>query len=247
MTSAMWIAFGALLGAIVGSFLATLIIRWPAGRSVLSGRSACDGCDRTLSPLELVPIAGFLLLRGRCRSCAAPIARDHFAIEIAAALIGGIAFALVPTVAGIGLAGLGWLLLALGWLDARHLWLPDALVILLALVGLVAAGWITAIALQDRLIGGVAGFATLEIVRRAYRRMRGHDGMGGGDPKLFGAIGLWTGWAMLPLVLLVASAGLLATALLSGTARDRSREFPLGSALAAAGFVIACLQAGGRL
>src|SRR3546814_3506716 len=68
---------GALLGAIVGSFLATVLVRWPAGESALAGRSRCDGCRRTLAPFELVPVLSFALNRGRCRRCAAPIDRTH--------------------------------------------------------------------------------------------------------------------------------------------------------------------------
>src|SRR3546814_19624501 len=56
---------GALLGAIVGSFLATVLVRWPAGESALAGRSRCDGCRRTLAPFELVPVLSFALNRGR--------------------------------------------------------------------------------------------------------------------------------------------------------------------------------------
>src|SRR3546814_18076080 len=62
---------GAVAGAIIGSFLATLILRWPPGRSVVHGRSACDGCGLTLGGLELVPQFSALARRGRCRACGA--------------------------------------------------------------------------------------------------------------------------------------------------------------------------------
>ncbi|WP_343344978.1 prepilin peptidase [Sphingomicrobium sp. XHP0239] len=247
VSPASWIVSGILLGAIVGSFLATLVVRWPEGKGALTGRSACDGCARTLSPIELVPIVSYVVLRGRCRACHAPIARSHVGIEIGAAAIGATAFAILPEAAGLALAAMGWLLLALGWLDARHLWLPDPLVLLLAGIGLAAAQWVTAITLTDRLIGGAAAFLLLEGLRRGYQRLRGHDGMGAGDPKLFGAIGLWTGWAMLPLVLLIGSAALLALALIRGSVHERTHEHPLGSALAAAAFLVACLLADGRI
>ena len=93
----------------------------------------------------------------------------------------------------------GWLLLALAALDVAEFWLPDALTGALALAGLASIAvappdW------PDRLIGGVAGFASLWLIGFAYRRLRGREGLGGGDPKLLGAIGLWVGWAMLPFV-----------------------------------------------
>ena len=242
-----WIVGGAILGALVGSFLATLVRRWPAGRRVTTGRSACEACDTPLGPLELTPILGYLALRGKCRRCEAPIAADHLWVELAAAAIAALAFAILPNPAGLALAAIGWLLLALAWLDARHLWLPPALLALLALATLASGTVVTGVPLQDRLVGGLAGFVILEVIRRSYRALRGHDGMGGGDPLLFGALGLATGWAMLPMILLLAAAGSLAIALASGAARDPTREYPLGTALAAAGHAIICLQAAGTL
>src|SRR3569623_3605097 len=73
------------LGAIIGSFIATLVIRWPQGRSVTRGRSRCDSCDAVLGPGELVPLFSAVLARGRCRRCAAPIDPRHWQIEQAAA------------------------------------------------------------------------------------------------------------------------------------------------------------------
>src|SRR3546814_4832372 len=64
---------GAVAGAIIGSFLATLIFRWPQGRSVVHGRSACDGCGLTLGGRELVPLFSALAQRGRCRDCGAAL------------------------------------------------------------------------------------------------------------------------------------------------------------------------------
>ena len=94
------VALGA-LGAIAGSFIAALVIRWPAGRSVLVGRSACDGCGRVLGPVELVPLLSALWLRGRCRSCGASIDPRHWQIELAAVVIGAVAGIAVPGPAGI--------------------------------------------------------------------------------------------------------------------------------------------------
>jgi leader peptidase (prepilin peptidase)/N-methyltransferase len=196
---------GAMLGALVGSFLATVFVRWPAGESALDGRSRCDGCGRTLGPADLVPLLSFAWNRGRCRTCGAPIDRAHFVIELAAAAIGGAAFALAGPVAAIGWSVLGWGLLLLAALDWRHFWLPDALTLGLAATGL-ALGWTTgAVGLLDRTIGLAAGVAALWAVARTYRALRGRDGLGGGDPKLFGAIGAWLGWQSLPIVLFAAS------------------------------------------
>lgn len=206
---------GAVAGAIVGSFIATLCLRLPTGRGAMLGRSSCDGCDRALGPAELVPLVSAALSRGRCRTCGAPIDPLHWRVEAAAAAIGGGAIALSPTASGAALAVLGWLLLAPAILDARHHWLPDRLTLALALAGLALGGLLDAVPLVDRLIGGVAGFAALALLATGYRLVRNRQGLGGGDPKLLGAIGLWTGWAALPAILLIGSLAGLAAALVT--------------------------------
>ena len=72
---------GLLLGAVIGSFLAAIVVRWPQGRSVLHGRSQCDHCGRTLAAVDLVPLVSHIIARGRCRYCDAQIDTRHFAIE----------------------------------------------------------------------------------------------------------------------------------------------------------------------
>ncbi|WP_265587562.1 prepilin peptidase [Sphingomicrobium arenosum] len=243
MSHALLVLGGAVLGAIVGSFIATIVRRFPDDRSALEGRSACESCDVPLGPLDLVPILSHLALRGRCRHCGAPIAREHLAIELVAAAIGASSAALLPLAQAGSIALFGWILLPLGWIDARHLWLPDRLVLLLALAGLMLGTFASGALLPDRLIGGLVGFAFLAALRLLHQRLRGVEGMGAGDPKLMGAIGLWTGWWLLAPILLVASAGLLAVALLTGAHRDAGREYPLGSALAAAAFAVTLASA----
>ncbi|MDZ3832774.1 MAG: prepilin peptidase [Sphingopyxis sp.] len=125
----------------------------------------------------------------------------------------------------------GWLLLPLALLDARHFWLPDRLNLLLALAGLLLAGPMLGMSLLDRWIGAVVGGAALAAIAWVYRRQRGGDGMGGGDPKLVAAVGAWTGWQVLPLILLLASLGGIIWALVTQRKGDRSlgqRRVPFG-------------------
>ena len=235
-----------LLGANLGSFIATLVLRWPDGRGV-GGRSACDACGRRLGPLELVPLLSVAALRGRCRTCRSPIAPLHWQVEGAAAAIGALSGWLSPDAAGIAGAVFGWLLLTLGLLDLRAWWLPDILTALLAATGIAGGALGLGPPLLDRAIGGVAGFALLWIVGAVYRRLRGREGMGGGDPKLFGGIGLWLGWAMLPSVLLVAcllGLGVVLTARLTGRAVAADSPLPLGALLAAAAYPAWALMIG---
>lgn len=241
------VLIGALTGAIFGSYIATLVLRWPQGKQASSGRSACDGCGHVLGAMELIPIVSWMAQRGQCRHCSAKIDPVHPRTEAAAAVIGGLAFALSPNAGGAALALLCWQLLALALLDARHYWLPHRLSALLAISGLVGGGVMMAslgisASLIDRLIGGAAGFAGLWVIGAVYARARGQQGLGGGDAPMLGAIGLWTGWAALPFILLLASLTGLAVGLVSRNwAADaasgehwRQQRLPLGTLLAIA-------------
>lgn len=235
-------ATATIAGAIFGSFIGALATRWPLQQSVLTGRSRCDSCGATLQPWHLVPIFSHVALRGRCASCQHPIGSQSLAIEAMAALIGALALIVHPGWAGVGLAAFGWLLLPLAVLDLKHYWLPHPVLAALALGGVasMAAGlppdW------SSRLIGAGAGFGLLWVVAFGYRRLRGHEGLGGGDPLMLGAIGLWLGWQLLPLVLMIASGLGLAAALIiqrRGTAIDSTTRFPLGTLLALAAWPVA--------
>jgi leader peptidase (prepilin peptidase)/N-methyltransferase len=233
------IGFG--LGAIVGSFIATVMLRWPDGRSALRGRSVCDGCGRTLGAAELVPILSFAALRGRCRSCGTAIAPSHLAVELAAALIGAVALLAHPGLLGPVAALFGWWLLLLAGLDAEHHWLPDRLTLPLLPAGLLAAWADLGPPLEARVIGAAAGFVSLWGIARTYRALREREGLGGGDPKLFAAIGAWLGWTQLPFVLLGAGLlGLGAVTLrrLRGETVAATDRLPLGTLLALAAWPI---------
>lgn len=233
---------GGLVGAILGSFLATLILRWPQGRGILRGRSACDSCGRTLGARDLVPLVSGMIQRGRCRTCAASIDPLHGRIEAGCALIGALALGLMPGPGGVGWAVLGWLLLTLAVLDWRHFWLPDALTLPLAFLGLTLGLWTNDVMLLDRIIGAMLGYGCLLAIALGYRALRGRDGLGLGDAKLLGALGAWFGWQPLPFILLAGSLLGLAAMLAMGRAKDRVTRVPLGTFLSLAalpGWIIA--------
>ncbi|WP_420496842.1 prepilin peptidase [Sphingopyxis macrogoltabida] len=234
------VAFAALIGLVLGSFIATLVMRWPQGRSVL-GRSQCDACHQPLDVRDLVPLLSALWSRGRCRRCGAPIDPFHGRVEIVSALIGAVALVSMAGTAGWLWALFGWLLLPLALLDARHFWLPDRLNALLAMVGLLFAGPLLGTPLLDRWIGALAGGLVLAAIALLYRRVRGAEGMGGGDPKLVAAVGAWLGWQALPLMLLLASLGGIAWVLVAqkreGDAPLALRRVPFGVFLCAAAWI----------
>ncbi len=194
------------LGAIWGSFAGALCARWPSGECVATGRSRCDACGKTIASFDLIPLISFAVLKGKCRSCRARISTDHLAMEIAAVVLGILPLFLLPPSQALAAATFAWLLLPLIVLDIRYLWLPDRLTLLLALAGILAGPFLMPeISWIDRVAGGIGGFAVFDIIRLIYRAVRHREGMGAGDPKLLGAIGIWLGWQALPLVILLAS------------------------------------------
>ena len=136
---------------------------------------------------------------------------------------------------------LGWWLFLLAALDLEREWLPDRLTWPLLGAGLVAAWGGFGPPLESRLIGAAAGFASLFLIARLYRAMRGREGLGGGDPKLLAAVGAWLGWMQLPFVLV--GAGLLGLAALllrrlRGEAIAATDRLPLGTLMALAAWPI---------
>ena len=238
------------LGAIVGSFLATLVVRWPEGRSVLRGRSACDACHATLSACDLVPLLSAAVARARCRRCGAVIDARHWQIEVGCLVIGVLTGVAVPGPVGLAGALFGWLLLTLAALDIAEFWLPDTLTATLALSGFLTGLLGVDPPLVDRLIGGIGGFATLWMVGALYKLLRNREGLGGGDPKLLGAIGLWLGWQMLPVVVFLAALTGLAVVLvgiLRGRGANLADRMPFGALLAIAAYPAWLFLLGSRL
>ncbi len=230
-----------LLAPVVGSFLATLVVRAPAMGAVLTGRSRCDGCGTQLGALELVPLASWLALRGRCRHCSAAIDPVHPAIEAGCLLLAALAGVIFTGWMLAFACALGWLLLTLAAIDLRTGLLPDPLVLAVAVIGLGGGILLAPETVADRLIGGALGAGVLAGVAFAFARLRGREGLGLGDVKLIGALGLWVGWQGLPWVILLSSMGGLAYAALRLMLRRpvaQDEELPFGPFLALAGWLV---------
>jgi leader peptidase (prepilin peptidase)/N-methyltransferase len=226
----------------IGSFLGVLIRRLPTQRPIALARSVCESCEAVISPRDLIPIVSYFLLRFRCRNCGATIPGFHLAIELLPILV-----PLWAAAAGVDGAPLwfgcvlGWTLLALGWIDWRHMILPDVLTLPLLLVGLFATWVIEPDQLFGHAAGAAAGYLALTAVAIAYRWARGHDGLGQGDAKLLAAAGAWLGVGLLSEVILLAALAGLAVALvlhLGGRRMSRTTALPFGPCLAFATWVL---------
>lgn len=226
----------------VGSFLGVLIIRLPAGRPLAMVRSACPHCGTALGPLDLVPLVSFIILRGRCRHCGGRIGLFHPAVELAALGVAILAVLRDPDPGWVWIAcGLGWILLTLAWIDWTEFLLPDVLTLPLLVAGLVLTlAWDPG-ALTDHCLAAALAYLSFQGIAVAYRRLRGRDGLGGGDAKLIAAAGAWCGVTALPVIVLgSALIGLLAALglALAGRSVTSTTRIPFGPCIALAFWMV---------
>lgn len=190
-------------------------------------RSACPACRNQLAWYDVFPVLSWCWLKARCRHCAHPISLFYPCVELAALATGMMA---VFTFQGIDLLAallLGWMLLLLAAFDVRHYLLPWPLTGAVAMLGFALGAVGVGLPWDQRFVGWAGGFCALEIVRLAYRRWRGREGLGGGDVWLFAAAGAWVGPFGLPWVLFLAAGGAL---LMAGICRLR-RQFDPNAAI----------------
>lgn len=239
MTNLDWL-WPLLAAPFVGSFMGVLIARLPTGRPVALSRSACPHCGTVLAARDMVPFVSFAVLRGRCRFCDAAIGWFHPGVELAATVIAVLALLADPDRAWAGCA-LGWTLLTLSWIDWRSFLLPDVLTLPLLLGGLALVAWDDPDALTDHAVACTLGYGSFQAVAFAYRRLRGRDGLGGGDAKLIAAAGAWCGLAALPFVIFFSAvAGLLAALglALAGRPVTSTTRIPFGPCIALAFWLV---------
>ncbi len=205
----------------VGSFLGVLVARLPRGEAIAWTRSACRHCRQLLAIRDLIPIISWAVQKGRCRHCGAALGWFYPGIELlAVAVVLWAAVALPRDLIWPGCL-LGWWLIALGWIDAREMVLPDVLTLPLVVAGLAVTWLIAPDRLAHHVAGALAGFAVIALVGFAYRRVRGRDGIGMGDAKLAAAAGAWVAWTGLPGVILIAALSGIAVTLLAALVAGR--------------------------
>jgi leader peptidase (prepilin peptidase) / N-methyltransferase len=235
MPPALEIAFIAVLGAVLGSFLNVVIHRLPRGESLASPGSRCPTCGAPIAPYDNIPVLSWLLLRGRCRHCGASISPRYPAVELLTAAT----FAAVVAVRGFDddlLLELPFVacLIALAGIDLDHKLLPNKIVYPMAVYGLAATVIVDSGDLVEHLIAGAGGFLFLFIALLAYPR-----GMGMGDVKLAGAMGLYLGLSLVPAMLVAFLTGSLVggVMMVREGVQARKKAVPFGVFLALGGIV----------
>ncbi len=230
------VAFALLAGLVVGSFLNVVAWRLPRGESIVTPGSRCPGCAAPLRPYDNIPVLSWLILRGRCRACGAAISARYPLVELAT----GALYALVV----IGRDGtlevvLGLLLVTVlvpvTIIDLEHRLIPNAITLPGAVVAVVAVVAIDTGFVAEQLIAGASAGGFFLLAALAYPR-----GMGMGDVKLAGVLGLYLGRAVGPAVLVALVAGVAVGALViarKGAAQGRRTAVPFGPFLALGGVI----------
>ena len=228
-TSPFWLGLAvAMLGLCVGSFLNVVIHRlplmmqagWRAECAALEGRevpatetynlvtprSRCPSCGAGITAWQNIPVVSWLALRGRCAKCAAPISARYPAVEaLAAALAVLVAWRFGYSAAlAFGLV-YAWAMVALTFIDLDTQLLPDDITLPLLWLGLIANAFGVFTDLHSAVLGAAGGYLILWSVYWAFRLIARKEGMGFGDFKLLAAIGAWTGWQVLPVVIVISA------------------------------------------
>ena len=224
-----------LLGLLVGSFLNVVIYRLPRGESLLRPASRCPGCGTPIKPWENIPVVSWLILRGRCRSCGASISARYPVIEAltAAAFVGAALTRGVDDDLAVWLPFVA-MLIAVAGIDLDHRIIPNKILLPAAIWGLAATIAFRPDNIDDSLIAGGIAFGALLLTAVAYPA-----GMGMGDVKLAGVMGIYLGSGVAPAMLAGFLAGsLVGLAIIAREGRDaRKKGIPFGPFLAFGGLI----------
>jgi leader peptidase (prepilin peptidase) / N-methyltransferase len=229
-------AFAAFIGALFGSFLNVVAYRLPRGESLSRPRSRCPGCDTPIKPYDNVPILSWLALRGKCRACGTRISARYPLVELGTAAL----CALVVLAKGLdedALLGVAMVLLLVpvALIDLDTQIIPNVLMLIGAVIAPVIVLLVSPDELVEHLIAAAAGGGFFLLAVLAYPR-----GMGVGDIKLAGVLGLFLGRAVGPAIFIALISGTLVGALImarKGVAAGRKTKVPFGPFLALGGVI----------
>jgi leader peptidase (prepilin peptidase)/N-methyltransferase len=241
MIEPLTLAFLFVAGLVVGSFLNVCICRLPQRTSVVFPASHCPRCNRTLRWFENIPVASWVALRGRCRTCRTWIGATYPLVELTTGVVFAGAYLIygwTPLLAVRLLFACAMIVLFV--IDLRHRILPNAITIPGIAAGLVFGavlppGWVAA------LVGAAVGGGVLYAIAEAYYRLRGVEGLGMGDVKMLAMIGAFLGpqLTLVTLVLASLSGSIVGVTLIVSGRGGMQAALPFGTFLAAGALVAA--------
>ena len=224
----------AAFGLVIGSFLNVCIYRLPLKQSIVWPASRCAKCQRELAWYENVPVAAWLALGGKCRTCKSRISAMYPVVElVTGALFAGACLLYGVTPLAFVRIAFGCAMIVLFVIDLQHRILPNVITVTGIPIGFALSlflppGW------RESLLGLVLGGGVLWAIGEAYYRLRGIDGLGMGDVKMLAMIGAFLGWRLTLVTLIFASfSGALAGAAVLATGRGGMKAaLPFGTFLA---------------
>ncbi len=225
------IAFAGVLGALGGSFLNVVAYRLPRHESLVTPASHCTRCGTPVKPYDNIPVLSWLLLRGHCRNCSAPISVRYPLVEALTAVLCVGAVLAHSSAAQIALSvALILIVIPAALIDLEYRIIPNKITALGAVLAIAIGLALDPAGEPERLIAGVAAGGFLLLAALAYP-----GGMGMGDVKLAAVMGLFLGRAVAPAILIALLAGVLYGALVvarKGTKEGRKTAVPFGPFLA---------------
>jgi leader peptidase (prepilin peptidase) / N-methyltransferase len=231
---ALAVAFAVLAGLVIGSFLNVVAYRLPRKESLLRPASRCPSCGTPIKPYDNVPVVSWLILRGRCRHCGEPISARYPLVEAATGLLFGLVVLVKDDAVDVALGLLlVTALVPIVLIDLEHRLIPNAITLPAAIAGVIAILVLDTGFLVEALVAGAAAGGFFLLAAVMYPR-----GMGMGDVKLAGLLGLYLGRAVGPalfaaLILgVVVGAGIIAR---KGAVAGRKTAVPFGPFLALGG------------
>ena len=234
-----WAVGAFVFGAVIGSFLNVVIHRLPLRQSIVFPGSHCPSCERPIRFYDNIPILSYLVLRGRCRECGARISARYPVVELSIACLALGLFARYGFTAECAI----WLafcaaMVAVFCIDLDHMIIPDAISVTGIAAGIILSllGVIPAVAWKSSLFGAVLGAVILYLPAVLYEKIRGIEGLGGGDVKLLAMIGAFTGPYGVIFVLFLASVvgSVTALVMMATHEMDSTAPIPFGPFLSAA-------------
>jgi len=227
-----------LFGLLFGSFANVCVHRIPLRVSIVTPGSRCPACEHDIAWYDNIPLLSWIILRGKCRHCKAPISIRYPILEL---------------LMGLSWAGLAWhfglsplllqvlLLVSLLWvltlIDLETGLLPNVLTFPGIAIGLAFAWWFGYF--QDALIGAAIGYGAFWLIARLFLLVTGREGMGYGDFKLLAMLGAFMGWQALPFIVFASSfvGAIVGTLFLLLAKKNMQAEIPFGPYLAGAGMI----------
>jgi leader peptidase (prepilin peptidase) / N-methyltransferase len=226
------------LGLVVGSFLNVCIHRLPLRESLLWPSSRCPHCRAPLRAYDNIPVVSYLILRGRCRTCRAPISLQYPVVELITGLVFLAAYLLFEPPLLYQRLIFACAMIVLFVIDLEHRILPDVITLPGIVLGVLFSvfmppGWI------DSLAGLIIGGGSLWLMGELYFRFRHEEGMGFGDVKMLAMIGAFLGWKLMLLTLVLSSfiGSLVGLAMIASKRGDMKYALPFGTFLAVGAIV----------